>query len=174
MICSISIRSKPSNPNSLPVDAKILHSLARYCAYQERCVQELHKKMYELGLLSDDFVEYISWLTENNYVHEGRFAEIYVRSKFNQKHWGRQKINFELRKRGITEACIEKAWESIQETTYSEQLALLIRKKKASLKTGSGAEQYQKCVLFAQSKGFEINLIHQQVKAIFAEDAANL
>jgi len=53
--------------------------------------------MYELGLLSDDFVEYISWLTENNYVHEGRFAEIYVRSKFNQKHWGRQKsiLNYE-------------------------------------------------------------------------------
>ena len=146
MICSISIRSKPSNPNSLPVDAKILHSLARYCAYQERCVQELHKKMYELGLLSDDFVEYIGWLTENNFVHEGRFAEIYVRSKFNQKHWGRQKINFELRKRGITEAFIEKAWELIQESTYSEQLALLIRKKKASLKTGSGAQQYQKCV----------------------------
>lgn len=169
MIYSILIRSKPSNPNIFPVDSKILHTLARYCAYQERCVHELHKKMFDLGLLSDDFTEYITWLAENNYLNEGRFAEIYVRSKFNQKHWGRQKINFELRKRGITEAFIKSAWEAIHETAYTEQLDLLIRKKKASLKSGTWAQQYQKCVLFAQSKGFEINLIHQHVKAIFGE-----
>lgn len=156
------------------MDTKILHALARYCAYQERCEQELHKKMFELGLLSDNFAEYITWLADNNYLHEGRFAEIYVRSKFNQKQWGRQKINFELRKRGITETFIQTAWESIQETTYSEQLDQLIRKKKASLKSGTSAQHYQKCVLYAQSKGYEINLIHQYVKQIFAEDSSNL
>ena len=50
----------------------------------------------------------------------------------------------------------------------------LIRKKKASLKSGTSAQHYQKCVLYAQSKGYEINLIHQYVKLIFAEDSSNL
>ena len=112
-------------------------ALARYCAYQERCVQELQTKMADLGLMPSDFAAYLQWLKENNYLHEGRFAEIYVRSKFNQKHWGRQKINFELRKRGISESLVLSAWESINEKAYTEQLDQLIRKKKASLKSGT-------------------------------------
>jgi regulatory protein len=97
-------------------------ALARYCAYQERCVQEVQTKMADLGLMPSDFPDYLQWLAKNNYLHEGRFAEIYVRSKFNQKHWGRQKINFELRKRGISESLVLSAWESITDNTYSEQL----------------------------------------------------
>lgn len=147
-------------------------TLARYCAYQERCVQEVQTKMADLGLMPSDFPDYLQWLAKNNYLHEGRFAEIYVRSKFNQKHWGRQKINFELRKRGISESLVLSAWESINDSAYTEQLNQLIRKKKASLKSGTPVQMYQKCVLYAQSKGYEINLIHQHVKEIFAEDRA--
>ena len=83
------------------MDSKVLNQLARYCAYQERCISEIKQKMKDLLVDESDYANYLTWLSENNYLNEARFVELYVRSKFNQKHWGRNKIMFELKKRGI-------------------------------------------------------------------------
>lgn len=67
------------------MDSKVLNQLARYCAYQERCISEIKQKMKDLLVAETDQALYLSWLSENNYLNEARFVEIFVRSKFNQK-----------------------------------------------------------------------------------------
>ncbi len=149
------------------MDSKVLNQLARYCAYQERCVSEIKQKMKSLLLDESDHADYLSWLSENNYLNEARFVELYVRSKFNQKHWGRNKIMFELKKRGIPESMLSNAWNGIEHADYLDQLAHILQKKKAELKAGTKQQKYQKCYAFALSKGYESNLIVTHLKGLF-------
>lgn len=149
------------------MDSKVLNQLARYCAYQERCISEIKQKMKDLLVVESDQPTYLSWLSENNYLNEARFVELYVRSKFNQKHWGRNKIMFELKKRGIPDSMLITAWNDIDEADYIGQLTKILHKKKAELKTGTSQQKYQKCYAFALSKGYESSLIVAHLKGLF-------
>jgi regulatory protein len=150
------------------MNSEILQKLARYCAYQERCVQELEQKMKTLEVLSSEFAEYVAWLSENNYLNEARFVEIFVRSKFNQKSWGRTKINYELRKRGISASLLASAWDGIDDADYIEKARALLKKKKDEIKTGTSPTRYQKCYNFGLSKGYESALVRELLKPLFA------
>jgi regulatory protein len=149
------------------MDSKVLNQLARYCAYQERCISEIKQKMKDLLVGESDHPIYLAWLAENNYLNEARFVELYVRSKFNQKNWGRNKIMFELKKKGIPDSMLSNAWDDIDEADYISQLTKILHKKKAELKAGTSQQKYQKCYAFALSKGYESNLIVTHLKGLF-------
>jgi regulatory protein len=148
------------------MDSALLNKLARYCAYQERCISEIKQKIHELDPSAEQEI-YIQWLQENNYLNESRFVGLYIRSKFNQKKWGRGKIQFELRKKGISDSQIQVHWNEIAEEDYSEALKTLLEKKAASLKSGTSNEKYQKCYRTGLSKGFEPGLVSQVLKGLF-------
>ena len=123
-------------------------------------------KTFEVSL--SDYPEYLSWLRENNYLNEARFVEIFVRSKFNQKSWGRTKINYELRKRGISASLLASAWDGIDDADYIEKARALLKKKKDEIKTGTSPQRYQKCYNFGLSKGYESSLVRELLKPLFA------
>jgi regulatory protein len=150
------------------MNSEILQKLARYCAYQERCVQELEQKMKSFEVTPSDYPFYLEWLRENNYLNEARFVEIFVRSKFNQKSWGRTKINYELRKRGISASLLASAWDGIDDADYIEKARALLKKKKDEIKTGTSPQRYQKCYNFGLSKGYESALVRELLKPLFA------
>lgn len=141
------------------MDASLLHALARYCAYQERCTQELKQKMKDLGIPESEFSEYLDWLAENNYFNEMRFAEIFARSKFNQKQWGRNKIRFELKKRNISAELIQKGLQEIDEEDYLACLQKQVATAKKKYQKGEDWQKKQKSLHYLQSKGFELDLI---------------
>jgi regulatory protein len=150
------------------MNSEILQKLARYCAYQERCVQELEQKMKTFEVSPAEFAEYVAWLSENNYLNEARFVEIFVRSKFNQKSWGRTKINYELRKRGISAALLAGAWDGIDDADYIEKARALLQKKRDEIKSGTSPQRYQKCYNYGLSKGYESALVRELLKPLFA------
>jgi len=150
------------------MNSEILQKLARYCAYQERCVQELEQKMKTFEVLPSEYSEYLAWLSENNYLNEARFVEIFVRSKFNQKSWGRTKINYELRKRGISASLLASAWDGIDDADYIEKARALLKKKRDEIKSGTSPQRYQKCYNFGLSKGYESALVRELLKPLFA------
>jgi regulatory protein len=150
------------------MNSEILQKLARYCGYQERCVQELEQKMKNLEVSPSEYSEYLAWLSDNNYLNEARFVEIFVRSKFNQKGWGRTKINYELRKRGISTSLLAGAWDGIDDQDYLEKARTLLKKKRDEIKTGTSPQRYQKCYNFGLSKGYESALVRELLKPLFA------
>ncbi len=143
------------------MESKILHQLARYCAYQERCLQEVRQKMKDLEIPFLEYPDYLSYLSENNYLCEKRFVELFTRSKLNQKNWGRNKIVYELRKRGIVGELLENAWKEVNRAVYIEKLETLLTKKEEALKDKNRAQKFQKCYAFGVSKGFESELVKQ-------------
>ena len=76
-----------------------LLKIQKWCAYQERCQQEVRDKLYEFGLWTDAVEELISKLISDNFINEERFAKTYTRGKFNIKKWGRIKIKQQLKQK---------------------------------------------------------------------------
>jgi len=75
--------------------------LERYCAYQERCHQEVVQKLKSLNIIPVAIDQIISELITNNYLNETRFAQAYVRGKFRHKKWGKIRIQSQLKLRQI-------------------------------------------------------------------------
>ncbi len=71
-----------------------------YCAYQERCQQEVRDKLYSWGLHEVQVENVIAELIASNFINEERFAKAYAGGKFRIKKWGRVKISIaKLKKR---------------------------------------------------------------------------
>ena len=129
--------------------------IAKFCAYQERCHQEVRDKLYSYGLLPKDVEEIIYELIQEDFINEERFAKAFVRGKFNYKKWGRIKITQELKKRKISKYCIAKGLDEINDEKYQSVLTEILNKK---LKQFPSLKEYQKnykAEQFALSKGFE-------------------
>lgn len=139
-----------------------LQALAKaqdWCAYQERCQQEVRDKLYSYGLHQDDVENIISQLISDNYVNEERFAKAYVGGKFRIKKWGRHKIKAGLRARKISEYCMKKALEEIDDKEYLKTLRKLLEAKSKLIKEKNGIQKKYKLLSYAASKGYEQSLI---------------
>ena len=136
---------------------------ANFCAYQERTHKEVRKKLAELEILGDDAEEIITYLIENNYLNEERFARVFAGSKFRQKKWGRIKIRQELKMRGMSEYCLKAGMSEIDGDDYMITLQEIIEKKSKDIKDSNKSIVRQKLVKFALSKGFENDLVFDVV-----------
>ena len=130
-----------------------------WCAYQERCQQEVRDKLYSYGLHQVDVENIISKLISDNYVNEERFAKAYAGGKFRIKKWGRHKIKAGLRARKISEYCMKKAFEEIGEQEYFKTLKKLLENKSELLKEKNAIRKKYKLLTYAASKGYEQALI---------------
>ena len=147
-----------------------LQKLQRYCAYQDRCHQEVRSKLIELGIYGDDLEEIIVELIEENFLNEERFARSYARGKFRFKCWGRIKITRELKMRKISDYLIRKALEEIPETDYQQELYQFLERKLPFIKAKNDFERKQKLAAYAQRRGFESEYIWQTVNELIQQD----
>jgi regulatory protein len=130
-----------------------------YCAYQERYQQEVRDKLYEWGLFPEAVENIIAQLITENFLNEERFAKAYAGGKFRIKKWGRVKIKLELKKRKISDYCIRKAMQEIDQETYFQTLKTLIEKKSKETRDKNPLVKNSKIARFAASRGFEQDLI---------------
>jgi regulatory protein len=139
--------------------------IASFCAYQERCHQEVREKLQTFQLTEDEMEEVIVLLINDNYLNEQRFAIAFAGGKFRVKSWGKIKIRYELQQRNISSYCIQKALESIDNEEYYEKLVDIATKKAQQEQLRSIADK-QKLYNFLASKGYESSLIQEVMKEI--------
>lgn len=145
-----------------------LQKARHYCAYQERSHAEAREKLYSLGLHKHEVEQAIAKLIEENYLNEERFAIQYAGGKFRMKQWGRIKIRYELRQKKISDYCIRKAIESLDEYEYLKTLEKLARKKWMGIR-GIGTNQFvkmSKTTNYLLQHGFEPDLVKQIVQKL--------
>ena len=142
-----------------------LLKLQRYCAYQERCHSEVRQKLIDLKVFGDDLEYIITELIKTDFLNEQRYAEIYAGGKFRIKKWGKQKIKSHLKAKGVSDYCIRKGLEKIEDDEYIQCLILLIDKYKAERKNNnwSDSELQNKCIKYCLRKGYEYTLIKSKV-----------
>ena len=99
-----------------------LLKMQKYCAYQERCHQEVIRKLYELKIYGDDQDEILASLVTDGYLNEERFARSYARGKFRINQWGRVKIKQGLKQKQVSDYCIEAGMQEISEEEYLDAI----------------------------------------------------
>ncbi len=135
--------------------------LKHYCAYQERCHSEVKEKLYSLGLWQSDVEELISKLIEENYLNEERYAQQFARGKFRMKQWGRVKITYELKKKGVSPYNIRKGLTAIDDDQYDAVFAKLASDRLDSVRKEKNIFVKKKKVQdFLLQRGFERDLIN--------------
>lgn len=142
---------------------KFFQKAAAFCAYQERCTSEVREKLYDWEVPQDDVQAIIERLIEEKYLNEERFAKIYAGSKFRTKKWGKLKIKYMLKQKGISTVLITKGLQEINPDDYYEALLTIASQKKESMK---GKYDKAKLYNFLVSKGFESDLIREAVNEL--------
>ncbi len=139
--------------------AQALQKIQRYCAYQDRCHQEVRSKLLDLGVYGDTLEEIMAELVIERFLDEERFARSYARGKFRMKHWGRQRITQELKRRQISAYCIRKGLAEIEEEEYHTVLQQLLERKWAQYEGESDFVRRRKTAQYAMRRGYESALI---------------
>jgi regulatory protein len=136
-----------------------LQKLRQYCAYQERSHSEVKQKLWDLGVWRSDHDEIIASLIEDDYLNEERFATAFVGGKFRMKDWGRKKIYYGLKEKGVSDYLIKRAMKEIDQEAYQKTLADLAEKKYTSLKGEQYLVRKKKTMDYLLQKGFEPELV---------------
>lgn len=151
------MEKKPAKKYLSKADALV--KLQRYCAYQDRCHQEVRSKLIELGCYGQDLEEVMASLIEEKFLDEERFARSFARGKFRMKQWGRIRIRQELKIRNISEYCLRKAMEEISETDYLKTLKAVLEKRASQIAEADDFARKGKLAQYAMSRGFEAEMV---------------
>lgn len=157
-------RDKMDTYSSLS-EEEALKKIQRYCAYQDRCHQEVRSKLLSMKVYGQALENVMMLLIQERFLDEERFAKSYAGGKFRIKKWGRVRIKQELKKRAISDYCIKKGLEEIEEEEYLETVRLLVAKKKILLKESDEFKKNKKIATFLQNRGYEASIIWEVIKS---------
>ena len=156
----------PKQPDKLLTPDQVLDKIAKYCAYQERCVKDVRDKLKTFDLPDEEKTKILDYLLDNRFVDDERFAKSFVRGKINQSGWGVNKIRFHLIQKGIDKEIIDEVLGQTDEETYRQRLIDILKTKAKTVKAANDFEKKRKLAAYAMQKGFEGSLIWEVLKKI--------
>jgi len=158
-----------SDPSKKPwslQEAKV--KIAAYCAYQERCQEEVRTKLADKGIYGTAAEDLIATMISEGFLNEERFACAFVRGKFGLKKWGRNKILMELKLRKISPNCIKAGMKEIDPEAYWEILLQQASKKWEALGEEDLFKKRYKVQQYLIGRGFEPDLVQTAVQEMIS------
>ena len=147
----------------------VLDKMAKYCAYQERCVKDVTDKLKTFDISHNEKENILNYLIDNRFVNDERYAKSFVRGKNNQNGWGLNKIRFHLMQKGINKEIIEEALAQINEEVYRQRLIEILKTKAKTVKAENDFDKKRKLAAYAMQKGFEGGLVWEVLKEDFED-----
>ena len=148
---------------------QVLDKMAKYCAYQERCVKDVRDKLKTYDIPQEDRDKVLEYLLDNRFANDERFAMSFVRGKVNQSGWGLNKIRFHLMQKGIAKEIIDEALRQTDEEVYRQRLIDILKVKAKTVKAENDFERKRKLAAYAMQKGFEAGLVWEVMKVLDIE-----
>jgi len=156
----------PQRPAKPLTPDQVLDKMAKYCAYQERCVKDVKDKLKTFDIPQESKDEILDYLLDNRFVNDERFARSFVRGKVNQSGWGMNKIRFHLMQKGIDKNVIDEALGQTDDEVYRQRLIDILKAKSKTVKAANDFEKKRKLAAYAMQKGFESALVWDVVNGI--------
>ena len=156
----------PQKPAQPLTSDQVLDKMAKYCAYQERCVKDVRDKLKTFDLPQEEKDKILDYLLDNRFVNDERFAKSFVRGKVNQSGWGLNKIRFHLVQKGIAKELIDEALGQTDEEVYRQRLIDILKTKSKTIKAANDFEKKRKLAAYAMQKGFEGSLVWEVLKEL--------
>lgn len=133
--------------------------ITRWCAYQERSQQEVRDKLYDYGLYKTQVEQIISNCVTEGFLNEERFAIAFAGGKFRILGWGKVKIKIALKQKQVSDYCIRKALQQIDDRAYLQKLQQVLKKRSKEVKEKDDFKRKYKLAQYAISRGFESDLV---------------
>ncbi|MFC5047971.1 regulatory protein RecX [Aquimarina hainanensis] len=153
-------------PQQVVTVAEAIKKLEHYCAYQERCHQEVEKKIATYSLIPEAKEKIILHLLAHNYLNEERFAKSFARGKFSIKKWGKNRITQELKIRHISTRNITTALSDIENSEYLKTLNELAIKKLDTIKETDKFKKRKKLADYLLYRGWESHLVYEKTTTL--------
>lgn len=142
--------------------------IERYCVYQERCHQDIEKKLKEMRMIPQAIDEIITHLIQHNFLNETRFAQAFARGKFTQKKWGKIRITHELKMRKISAYNIKLALKEISNSAYLDTFYTLAEKRLKQLEAETNSTKKRKKIAdYLLYRGWESAMIYEFINEKF-------
>ncbi len=146
-----------------------LLKLQSYCAYQERCHQEVVQRLRDLWVKPDDVDQIVAQLIEDNFLNEERFAIMYALGKFRIKQFGNVRIRLDLQQKQVSAYSVQKALAAVAAVGgYVETLQTILKAKYADCDP-SDPQRLKKTADYALRRGFESTLVWDELRALTAK-----
>lgn len=146
-----------------------IHKIEHYCAYQERCHEEVVQKLRSMKMDSDEIDTIMVHLINDNFLNEERFACSFTRGKHRIKHWGKIRIVNELNAKKISKTLINIALKEISTEEYLSTFHTLADRNWESILETNNLKKRKKFCDYLLRKGFESNLVYEKVKELEAQ-----
>ena len=149
--------------------------MQRYCSMREYCANDIRKKLKTRGCDPDETEAVVKKLVEDRFIDEERYCTAFVRDKSSLSGWGRRKIEFALRNKGLDGVVIKAALESIDPEAGSKVLERVVKRKfeeliKRRVKSDEDNTKIRERVIrFALTRGFT----YEEILKVFNKTMAN-
>jgi len=147
--------------NQEPNVRQAYSKMAQLCSRSEQCSADIRKKIMAYEIVEEIVDEIIDKLIEEKYLDDERYVRAYVKDKFKINKWGKVKIHYYLRAKGLSEEIIQKGLNTIDEVKYKDLLVKTMKAKAKTIKKKNKFEKMGQVIRFTQSRGFEPELIHR-------------
>ena len=150
-------RKKPVTPDAARL------KMADLCARSEQCEYEIREKLRKQGLPSAEVDKIITFLIDNKFIDNERYARSFTNDKVRFASWGRNKIRQALALKRIPSSAINEALNEIDEKEYLKAIQRAGMSKVKSL----DIEDYDdrlKLYRHLLSRGFESSLISKLIE----------
>lgn len=137
-----------------------------FCAYQERCHQEVVTKLRSMQLTNDEIDVVVVHLIEQNFLNEERFACSFARGKHRIKQWGKTRISHELQLRQINKTLVTLALKTLDPEEYYTTFHKLAEHHWDTIRETNLLKKRKKFCDFLLRKGFESNWIYEKVREL--------
>tara|TARA_B100000085_G_scaffold249951_1_gene245956 strand:+ start:699 stop:1142 length:444 start_codon:yes stop_codon:yes gene_type:complete len=131
----------------------------KFCGYRERSKKEVEDKLKSKNFNLDTIRNCINRLMELDFLNNIRFSKSFSRGKNKNNRWGKNKIKFHLKNKGLTSEEISIGIESIEEDIYLDILKKNIDLYNKKLKEPNK----NKLITHLINKGYEMDLILRNI-----------
>ncbi len=131
----------------------------RFLGYRQRSEKEVIERLQRKGFEQNIIENTLSYLKNYGLIDDLEFAKSFMRDKININKHGPEKIKYDLYRKGISQAIIEKVLDE-DDNEYARALKLA-QKKLPSYKNDDKNAQYRKLGGFLQRRGYSSHCVYK-------------
>jgi len=140
-----------------------LARMQNLCSTHEKCSGDVREKLRQWNISEAESIKIIDLLKKDKFIDDHRFTEFFVRDKQKINKWGKEKIRYALKNKGLGQDIINEALSTLPEENFESALRESLSKKSLELGKYKSYEKKNRLIRFAIQRGFDYDLIFRVV-----------
>ena len=134
-----------------------IHRLQQLCSRSEKCISDVTTKL-RLWNAEKHTEEIVDLLIKEKYIDEQRYSNAFVNDKYKLSKWGRIKIRYSLKSKGIPDEVVEEALQQVDVELYKKTVFDEFEKKWNKINIPE--KRRNSLFSFCAQRGYEQELIY--------------